>query len=110
MLSAHSQISLVLKKKEVDHGLSFYAALGSSQTPREFPSVENLGQGTDPEPSIALAIRGCRHSDPGRLVGAPRLCCSAGPTACSVMEWGRGYSNAPQQDRLYKEGIFHTSP
>lgn len=45
MLSSHSQISLVLKKKEVDHGLSFYAALGSSQTLREFHSVENLGQG-----------------------------------------------------------------
>ena len=45
MLSAHSQISLVLKRKEVNHGLKFYAASGSSQMLRELPGGEELGQG-----------------------------------------------------------------
>lgn len=56
MLSAHSQISPILKRKEVNHGLNFHAASGSSQTLREFPSVEELGQGWGRAQSLSPAL------------------------------------------------------
>lgn len=44
MCSAYSQISLSLKRKEMNHKLNFYPASGSSQTLTEFPGAEEPTQ------------------------------------------------------------------
>lgn len=98
MLSAHSQISLVLKRKEVNHGLKFYAASGSSQMLRELPGGEELGQGWDRAHTLSLAWLWQSEGEGTQTLGVglvPPLCCSAGPAACSVMGVGMWLQHCP---------------
>ena len=47
-MSAYSQISLSLNRKEMNHKLNFYIASGSSQTLTKFPGVQELIKGSAP--------------------------------------------------------------